>query len=151
MHCKKVLGFAGALLCAGCPSDGDGDTDNGTESTMSTTMSTTMTAESSGGPTTADDASTGAHESTGHDHESTGHDHESTGADSTGHGSTGHDETAGTDHGTGDTEGTVCDVLGEGCHDNMTKEGIECHLIGHDGDVAACEEVFEMCAEICGL
>lgn len=50
-----------------------------------------------------------------------------------------------------ETAGGLCELIGEGCHDSMTPEGIECHLMGHDGDEAVCAKIYGMCAELCGL
>jgi hypothetical protein len=105
----------------------------GTGSESGTSMSTTMT-------TTTDattDASTGSESGTTDEAtSSSGHMDESSTA---------------ADHGTGDTGAGVCDEIGTGCHDIKTPEGQECHDLGHDGDEAACQKAYEMCAKICGL
>jgi hypothetical protein len=143
MDCTKTWWLAAALVCAGCPGDGDDDTGAGTTDGSATVTAGPSTGGSTGadddvGATTAgaSDGSTGGGGAT-----------ESTGA---AEGSTGHEETEGHDAGS-ETGHGVCDVIGEGCHDNETKEGIACHLLGHDGDEMVCMEAFEMCAEICGL
>ena len=127
--------FAAALVCVGCAGD---DADD------STTVADATAADDDDGSSSGDESSGHHDESSGHNDESSGHNDESTGH---------HDETGNHDTGTdsGTTGQTVCEILGEGCHDNMTPEGIDCHLLGHDGDEAACMEVFDMCAEICGL
>lgn len=144
MDCTKTGWLTAALLfaIAGCGGD-DGDDDTGAGTTGGSvtqgsdaggssdddgTDGGTPGSSSDGGGSTGDDAATG----TGHADE------------------TGHHETEG--HESGETgEHSLCEILGEGCHDNMTPEGIDCHLTGHDGDEAACMKIFEMCAEICGL
>lgn len=55
---------------------------------------------------------------------------------------------------TSSTTSTVepnCSDLGSGCHDSMTKLGVMCHDIGHDGDETACAEAWDMCREECGF
>jgi hypothetical protein len=99
----------------------------GTETgTSLTTMSSTTDSESG----TEEEGTTHAHD------ESTGHQDESSSGD---------------DHGTGETGASSCDLIGSGCHDDKTAEGIACHDIGHGGDVAACDEALDMCAKICGF
>ena len=148
MHGKIFWTFVAAIACVSCTAESGDDTggdttsgsatqsDSGDSSSASSTNPVTDgTSSEDGGDSTG---STSAEESTGH-------------AESTGHDSTGHvdDSTSGSE--SSSTGQTVCDILGEGCHDNKTPEGIDCHLVGHDGDEAACEEIFDMCAKICGL
>jgi hypothetical protein len=146
MGCTKTWWFAAALVCAGCGGDDSEDTGAGPTDGSATESESTSTAtdasvtdadatiDDDGGSTSSTDATT----TTGPDTDTTGE--ETTGVDST---------TAATDDET--TSHGVCDVIGEGCHDNKTPEGINCHLVGHEGDEAACMEIFEMCVEICGL
>lgn len=113
----------------------NGGTGTETGTTMTTTMSSTTD------PTDTDTDTNTEDEGTTHAHdESTTHqDAEST------DGGTGHDS------GSETSEATSCDILGSGCHDNKTPEGMECHEIGHTGDVAACDKALEMCSKICGI
>lgn len=138
---SKTSSLIAMLVLSACGSESDDTTDPTENTSAPTTTAPTTTAPSTSGT----DDSTSGNATTTSDVD------ESSGDDSSGdHGSSGHDSGSGTDsHGT--TGGSMCDILGDGCHDNMTPEGIECHLIGHDGDEAACAEVFEMCVATCGL
>jgi hypothetical protein len=150
----KMLGLAALLTIVACGTESDDDTTTDpTDASMTAqTMTSAMTS-----PTSDDDDATSADPTTdptdattsGDDHGSSGHDDATT----TDHGTDDHgtDDHGADDHGTGTTAGSLCDILGEGCHDNMTPEGIDCHLIGHDGDEAACAEIYDACVEICGL
>jgi len=147
MDFSEVCTTVVALVCVGCGGDDSEDTGAGTESATqsddSGTATVTVTADDDGSTSVSTDGSSSGH---AEESESSGHGHDTT---------VGHDTTGGSDttaaHDSGSTGETVCDVLGEGCHDNKTPEGIECHLVGHDGDIAACEKVYDACAEICGL
>lgn len=46
---------------------------------------------------------------------------------------------------------TSCDQLGDACHDASGAGGLaaECHDIGHDGDVAACDAMLTACLAAC--
>jgi hypothetical protein len=107
----------------------------GTETGTSMTTMTSTTDATTDAPTSSEsstDESTTEH----HDETTTEHNDESSTA---------------ADHGTDTGAPDSCDELGSGCHDNKTPEGMECHDIGHAGDVAACDKAYDMCAKICGL
>jgi len=107
-------------------------TETGTTTSM-TSMTSTTVGESGSESSTEDEGTTQAH------------DESTSGGD--------HDESTGADHGTGSetSAATSCDILGSGCHDNKTPEGMECHDLGHDDDIAACDAALAECTEICGL
>ncbi len=149
MNFGKTLSLIAVLVCAGCPADDDDDTGAETGSTSNTTTTTASTTDTTTASTTLGTSDATESSGPGSSSESEGssdHGHDtSAGHDTSGdHGTSGHDSGS-------ETGQTVCDMLGEGCHDNETKEGQMCHLVGHDGDEAACEKIFDMCAKICGL
>ncbi len=86
---------------------------------------------------TSDDGATGTEDGDGSDGSSS----------ATSSGTTGGDESTG-DDGTADAS---CAELGSGCHDTQTPLGVMCHDVGHDGDEAACAEVWVECKEHCGF
>lgn len=148
MTFTKLIPAALLLVCAGCPADDDGETTGATatetdptttSTTATTTTASTSTETASSSASSSEDGSSGTTDDTAPS--------DSSGSDS----GTGHDGSTGHDSGSSSTGASLCEILGEGCHDNETDEGQACHLIGHDGDEAACEKAFDMCAEICGL
>jgi hypothetical protein len=152
MDCTKTGWLVAVLVCASCTAEDGDDTGAGTTDGSATTpddsSSTTASSTMSDDDPSADDdvGTTGAASSEGTSGDAETH---ATHDEGTTHA---HDTSSGsTDTGSETSPPSVCDVIGEGCHDNKTPEGIDCHLVGHDGDEAACMEIFDMCAEICGL
>jgi hypothetical protein len=45
----------------------------------------------------------------------------------------------------------MCEELGEVCHEpgETNEMAQECHVIGHDGDAAACEMAYDECIAFC--
>lgn len=116
-------------FCTGAATGSESGTTMTSTTMTSTTDAPTSTESGSNTDTDAETTDVSTESSSGH------HDESSTAAD----------------HGTGDTGAGVCDEIGTGCHDIKTPEGQECHDLGHDGDEAACQKAYEMCAKICGL
>lgn len=98
---------------------------------------------------------TGGHESgeTGHDHETgaaTSHDHGSSGGHDSSGGATSHDHgSTGGSTGADDASQASCDELGSICHDVADALGMMCHDVGHEGDEAACAEIWVECVAHC--
>jgi hypothetical protein len=63
-------------------------------------------------------------------------------------------ELCGGHHEEPDAGHSMCEELGQLCHDLDTgpDAGLarECHQVGHDGDEAACSVIYGECVELCG-
>ena len=92
-------------------------------------------------------------EDAGPDHdEDAGHEHED--EDGGQDAATGHDpeDAAAGEHGDEDAASGKCAELGQRCHDFDTPDAEmarECHDVGHEGDEAACAEIYDECLAVC--
>jgi hypothetical protein len=53
------------------------------------------------------------------------------------------------DSGTTDAGAQICETLGSTCHDGGGGLAQYCHEVGHDGDLAACSEIYDDCLALC--